>query len=278
MTRENLPQWSGSLRKSGRVCEFWEDFEFLVSSEGAGAAIVDPIFEPVLNGVQQKILMFGQTRWGGFGSGEVNSCTLDHLGGEQNHPGIVRFTTSGADNDFGCIFRGNAPNDAWVAGSAVRSAETCMRLTTTTSVACFFGFCEDLVDALDFTTPANSNIIGFIYDTDNAAVDVNWHAITREADGTAVVTDTGVAVGAAAWETFEIRQDDLGTIHFFIDSRLVATHTTQVPDTELMNFGIHFRNRSAASRVLSLDYIALESHALDRSSIVRPKLHYLWSR
>lgn len=275
MTRENLPQWSGSLRKSGRVCEFWEDFEFLVkhgTDVGFGAT------NPTLDGVTTRTLQFGQTNWGGFGSGEVNSCTIDHLGGEPNHPGIVRFTTSSVNNDFGCIFRGEASNDLWIAGQDIRSAECSMRPTSTTFMACFFGFCEDLVDALDFTTAANSNIIGFIYDTSNTAVDVNWHAITREADGTAVVTDTGIPPGAAVWEQFEIRQDGAGTVHFFMDGLLVATHTTQVPDAELMNFGLHFRNRSAGSRVLSLDYIGFESHAMDRSSTVRPKLGYLWSR
>lgn len=264
-------QRRAGLGKTMRACEFWEDFEFLVrhgTDAGSGgqfqAASATGAADPVLNGVVQKTLMFGQTNWGGFGSGEVASVTIDHLSGEASHPGVIRFTTSSADNDFGCIFRGDAPDDGWIVGSDVRIAEACWRLTSSTSCALFFGYCEDLTDALDFTTVANSNIIGFIIDSDNASVDVNWHAITREADGAAVITDTGVPL-VFGWDTFEIRQEVLGTVTFYINGNLVATHTSQIPDTESMNFGLHFRTRTTASRVLSLDYIGMESQPLDRT-------------
>lgn len=91
-----------------------------------------------------------------------------------------------------------------------------------------FGF----VSAVNTLTPTDG-----VYFRNEGTVDSNWHAITR-AGGVESDTDTLIALGDT-WKDLEIRVRT-GVVEFFIDSALVATHTSNVPSNvnKLLSLGI----------------------------------------
>ena len=74
--------------------------------------------------------------------------------------------------------------------------------------------------------------------------DANLDVVT-EKDSSATTTDTGVDLVDGAFVTTEFFFDGAGTIRFYVDGTLVATHTTTIPDDEYLTATIAYLNGAA---------------------------------
>lgn len=87
--------------------------------------------------------------------------------------------------------------------------------------------------------------------------EANWHVITR--DGVGITdTDTGVLVVADAWVLLEIKQPIVGTIEFYINQNLVATHTTNVDTANAFDVVPTVGVIATTTLYLYLDYFAMQ--------------------
>lgn len=87
--------------------------------------------------------------------------------------------------------------------------------------------------------------------------DTNFQACTH--DGTTLgTTDTGVAIDTA-WHDFEVFSDDAGvTWYFYIDGTLVATRTTNVPNTTTaMQPQVMMTAVSSSARDIAASYVSV---------------------
>lgn len=88
-------------------------------------------------------------------------------------------------------------------------------------------------DPMGSATPA-VHLMAFRRDT---GVDANWKAVTDNGSGVPTVTDTAVAyVGTTSYRLRIVCDAGGGTVRFYINGILVATHTTTLP-TSTQNLG-----------------------------------------
>lgn len=115
---------------------------------------------------------------------------------------------------------------------------------------CIFG----LMDLATFEIDGTSKGIYFRREY----TETNWHAVTTDGVGT-TDTDTGVPFAADTWFLFEIKQTTTGTIQFYINQILVATHTTNIDTSDEISptFGMKDPGSIAAWGV-TLDYFAMQ--------------------
>lgn len=233
------------LRKSRTRCEWWEDFE-----QVANTALTGPHH-------------FGQTVW--CTTALSASGSVIQLGPEADHPGIVRIQTDGGNNSVYDVHRGGLQEtDTWVRGDQIQDSTWVVRPTLTTTKAFKIGFSSKTNDV---TATAVDDIIAFMFDSSNAALDVNIQCVCREA-GTSTIVDSGVSYASihGLWSVFRILQATLGTIQFFIDDVLVATISTNVPDAEVMSCAVTVVARTAAITCVDVDYVDFLSQPLDRTA------------
>jgi len=76
-----------------------------------------------------------------------------------------------------------------------------------------------------------------------------------EKDSTETVTDSGVDMADDTFIKIGWFFDGAGTIYFFIDDVLVATHTTNIPDDEELAVGFEIETAEAVAHYLNVDYI-----------------------
>lgn len=242
---------SQHLMKSSKHCEWWEDFECYEDSN------------PEINATSIPYQM-GNTRWFAR-SGGASTGDLTFIAGEASHPGILRMSSGATSGTYVCIHRGSSTStSAWVAGQDILDFEAVVRFVDfgLGNVACSIGFSEDPT-RVEITGTNNSHICAFMYDTSNASLNTSLRCVTRESDGTATVTASGVA--PTGWARLRILQRTVGTVEFYINDSLVATHTTQVPDTELLNVGLTVMTRTTDIRDLDVDYVGFISQPLSRA-------------
>lgn len=158
------------------------------------------------------------------------------------HPGVAYLTTT-TDSDGICAHIGSV-NIKLGTGGTWHVAETIMSFDkafgATTDYWYLFGFTND---AGTNTYPSNG--VFFLYDagdinTDPTGTLTQWMCITRKAS-TSTVTNSGVAVAnsnsTTTWSNsgdqrlrFEINPGAT-EVKFYINGTLVATHSTNIPDT-----------------------------------------------
>ena len=226
-----------TFRKQQRRMIFWEDFDHVRDESWATAGTE---------------LHLGQTHWTGMtigGGADLGTATVPP--GEDNHPGILRMTTDNVVGDAVIMFKGRSRSDEWILGQDVYSFEAIVRAPSVTGVFIQIGF-ENNVFA------ATTDSILFYLDS---ASDSSFHTFTREA-GVNTDIDTGIAMVLNTWYRLRILQDTLGTIEFYINDVLAATHSTNVPDTEGLNIGLAIQSTGGANRSLDVDYVAFESKDL----------------
>jgi hypothetical protein len=245
------PTWQFP-RKRRNCCEWNEDF-----------FTVDTGVEPP-TGLPGTNINFGSVEWVVTHSGSAGAAAILPIAAEAGHPGIVRLETGATSGNTVTLMNGGDNGTLWVRGDQVLEFEVVARMVVTTTAGFFIGLSED-PRSVAITGVGNSNIIGFFFDTAGAFTDTTIHCITREADGTASDTDSGVAP-SGGWQVFTIRQTALGTVEFLIDDAVVATHSTQVPDSETMNTGITCITRTGSARQIDLDYVSFTSQELDRTA------------
>lgn len=239
-----------SQRKSHKVCEWHEDFSL--------------VYETSLPG----ILFMGDGTWFSSVAGSAGG-SVSAIAAEAEHPGIVRLTTHTVIDNMIAITKGSSISTAllWVRGDQVRELTVVARcgVGAGANTGFFIGFSENPGATTTFaiTGTSNSNIMGFLFDTAGALTDTTVHTITRESDGTAVNNDTNITP-SNGWHAYTIRQTTLGTVQFLIDDVVVTTHSTQVPDSELLAFGIAVITRTGSAVALDVDYAGFESQLLNR--------------
>jgi hypothetical protein len=239
-----------SLGKHTDHYEFWEDFDAYEEDN------------PELNTTSVPYQM-GNTLWFAR-SGGLNTGVMTFIAGEAGHPGIIRMSTGSTSGTFCTIHRGYSDRlGAIIAGTDILDFEAVIRFVDfgLGNVACSIGFSED-PSSVAITGTGNSHIAAFMYDTSNASLNTSLRCVTRESDGTATVTASGVT--PTGWCKLRILQRTLGTIQFYINDALVATHSTQVPDSELLNIGLTVVTRTTDVRDMDVDYVGFISQPLSR--------------
>lgn len=236
------------VRKPLTVCRWHEDFEF------------------VTTGGITAIFWGGSGTWMAFNAGSAGG-NISAQPAETGRIGIVRLTTHNVSNNQMGLYRGSTNTIApvgvlWIRGDQIKEFNVVARLNDTGSSGFFIGFSED-PSSMAITGTGNSHICGFFFDAIGAFSDTTIHCITRESDGTATDTDTNVAPGTG-WRRYTIRQNTVGTIEFLIDGSVVATHNTQVPDSEPLNCGVNLITRHNVAKSMDVDYVDFESQPLAR--------------
>jgi len=162
-------------------------------------------------------------RW--FQDNGGTSGTNTTISGEQNHPGILR-TSTGADTAGKMsLFQGFFPFEIMILGGALRYTwEAIMRPSGAPTVA------QDYTAFMGLNNAQGSGAVtqsaSFMIDRTLSAT--NWICETVQ-DNVPTRTVTGVAI-ANAFSRFKIDVNaDATEVLFYIDSTLVATHTTNIP-------------------------------------------------
>lgn len=234
----------------GARCFWEEDFEMVQGTAASGGAA--------------GAYIFGSTGWSATALSISGSASF--LAGEASHPGIVRLLTDASDNSKFCLHRGGPNADSlWIAGQDIGEFVAIVRSNLTQTKAFMIGFSDDVAD---LTTSGPTDIMAFMFDSDDTALDVNVQCVVKEASagGTPTVTDSGVSLASihGAFTKFRISQQTLGTVQFHINDNLVATMATRIADAELMNLGFTVQTRAASQTCLDVDYVYFRSRPLTR--------------
>lgn len=255
MYREGADNDFPLVGKPLNLCYWYDDFHMVSGSLGT------------------SILFCGDGSWlfdvYGAAGGSATSVVV-----EANHPGILRLSTHTVSGTAAGIYRGVTAGTGvnWVRGEMIREFNAIVKLTNAATAGFFIGFSSDpnLQDNLGSNALTTaSDFLGFYFDTAGAFTDTTVHCCSREASGTALNTDSNIAPTAATWRKYTIRQNVLGTVEYLIDGAVVATHASQIPDTEAMNCGVVILTRDpsglgTAARIMDVDYIDFLSHVITR--------------
>lgn len=77
-----------------------------------------------------------------------------------------------------------------------------------------------------------------------------------EKDGTETSTDSGVDIVSGTAVTLGIHVKGTGSVEFFVNRNLMATHTTNIPDDENLTMGLMQLSGSATgTKSMSVDYV-----------------------
>lgn len=88
--------------------------------------------------------------------------------------------------------------------------------------------------------------------------ETNWHAVTTDGVGT-TDTDTGIPFTDSVWYFFEIKQPTTGTVEFYINQILVATHTTNIYTADGLFPLVGMKDPgSTVAWGIALDYFAMQ--------------------
>lgn len=177
--------------------------------------------------------------------------TITRTGSSTGHQGLISLTTDTTSGDDVTVYaNASAVTDCWFTFSELFEVELIAKISSASSMGFAFG------------TLRNSNGRGayFAYDTGGSIADTTVHCRTISSSGT-TDTDSNVAPGTG-FNVYTIRQTTPGTVEFYIDDVLVATHTTNIPSTEVQTVFFQVYNRAASSRTMTVDYCHFESQDL----------------
>lgn len=169
---------------------------------------------------------FIDTKWGLANSGSGSSTPA--LESASISTARVKFDAGTTSGGYSRLYLQNTSNNLYY----INSSEVSVILrayvipTTTSSIEFAFGFTDAASAAL------NANNLNNIYFHSEPGTNTNWQCCTENGDdnfGAGTKTDSGVAV-AGSWTLLEIHYTS-GEVNFWIDGALVATHTTNVPDS-----------------------------------------------
>tara|TARA_Y100000114_G_C11751700_1_gene324657 strand:+ start:1375 stop:2067 length:693 start_codon:yes stop_codon:yes gene_type:complete len=174
----------------------------------------------------------------GTDNGEVVKIADDAIGGQ------LTITTNDADNDSvelqlnGESFKAEAEKslifEARIKGADVSEFDwfVGLSITDTTVLA-------GVSDRIGFTSP-------------DATGDID--AVT-EKDSTETLTDTTKDLADNTFVILRFEVEGTSKVRFYVDSALVATHTTNIPDDEALTPTLCIRNDGAAANTLTVDYV-----------------------
>jgi hypothetical protein len=85
--------------------------------------------------------------------------------------------------------------------------------------------------------------------------DSNIDCVT-EKDGTATTTDSGVDIASGTAVTLGFHVKGTGSVEFFVNRNLVATHTTNLPDDENLAIGaMELSGSATGTKSINIDYL-----------------------
>lgn len=208
-------------------------------------------------GSASKYVLFDDFVYGTVGSTTgpwtVNGANVTQVGSQAvNRPGVLQLTT--ASLSTGQAFFHNGITEYVFGGGAV-SLEWSARLTTAIpdgvqTYSMWMGFHD--------VTTAKDAVDGAYFYLDSASA--NWQCVTSKAS-TRTTNSSGVAAVNGTWVKFRIDINAACTsITFYINGTLVATSTTNLPDTTSNNCGIMFnilKSLGTTPSIFQVDYVRM---------------------
>ena len=175
-------------------------------------------------------------------SGATVAIVADTIGGE-----LAITSTATTDNDGGSvqgneIFAVATGKDMFfqtrIKNSDVDQSDICVGFTLN-----FATNPENMLTATD----------RIVFQVDDGDASIN--CIT-EKDGTATTTDSGIDMVDDTYVKLGISCSGTGTVEFFVNDKLVATHSTNIPDDENLAIAAMSLSGSASgTRVTTIDYL-----------------------
>lgn len=172
------------------------------------------------------------------------------------HPGIIRLVTGATAGNDTRLHLGNAATDDIFRAQDIQYMATLVRPVDITSDRIKFGIGVDLGDG---TVGAwGTDGVFFEFDT---ATNANWRVITRAAS-TNTLNTSAIAPANADWDQLEAFRLTNGNWSFWINETLIATHSTNLPTTVMVNLGWFVETQAAALRSLEIDWVRFRTARL----------------
>lgn len=174
-------------------------------------------------------------------TGASVGIVADTVGGE------VALTSTATTNDDGASIQGN---EVFLPASGKNIYfSTRIKNTKTDQTDICVGFTQNFA-----TNPENmltaSNRIVFQVDDGSATI-----LCKTEASDTETSTSSGVSMVNDTYIVLSIAVENTGIVRFYINGQTVATHTTNIPTTELAVAAMSLSGDNLGTRVTTLDYI-----------------------
>jgi hypothetical protein len=159
--------------------------------------------------------------------------------------GALLITNDDADDDLDSL---QHTQEVWRLTSGKRLwFKTRVKVSDADQSDLFIGLC-----VTDTTPLAATDRIGFQSDDGDANIDA-----LSEKDSTETNTDTGSDLADDTYVELGFYYDGAGSVTYFVNDALVATHTSNLPDDERMCLTIHLQNGEAAAKTASIDYVSI---------------------
>lgn len=196
----------------------------------------------------------GNTNWGATSVG--NAGTITAIDGTSGHPGVLTMTSGGVAGNAIKLYRGQETPSSrnLIVGTDIFDAVTVVQISSSLNIYWEWGFVTN-----PFVTYTNCAI--FYYDT---AVGGTIHALSQNGTlATATDTNTGIAYTNNQWYVLRISQETPGTIKYYINDALVATHTSGPPTAGAMNFAYTLNQKiNETSKTMRIDFVGFQSQPL----------------
>jgi len=162
--------------------------------------------------------------------------------------GLVNLTSAGTTDNDGAsiqkneIFQVQANKDLWF--------ETKVRTSDVTDTDLCFGFTVNFTTNPEAMLTAADRIV-FQKDDGDASI-----LCKTEKDGTETSTDSGIDMTNDTDVTLSIRCQSTGKVDFFVNRKLVATHTDNIPTDEILTIAaMSLSGNATGTKVTSIDYM-----------------------
>lgn len=161
--------------------------------------------------------------------------------------GELALTSAATTDDDGASIQGNeiflpeSGRTIWF--------ETMVKCSDADQTDIFVGLTQNFATNPEAALTA-SNRIGFQINDGNASI-----LCKTEASDTETSTDSGEDMADATYVKLGVRVEGTGAVYFYVDRQLVATHSTNIPATEMALAAMSLSGSATGTRVTTLDYI-----------------------
>ena len=175
-------------------------------------------------------------------SGASVAIAADQLNGLVNLNSTATTDNDGASIQKNEIFQVQANKDLWF--------ETKVRTSDVTDTDLCFGFTENFATAPENMLTRDDRIV-FQKDDGDASI-----LCKTEKDGTETSTDSGIDMTNDTDVILSIRCQSTGKVDFFVNRKLVATHTDNIPTDEILTIAaMSLSGNATGTKVTSIDYM-----------------------
>ena len=175
-------------------------------------------------------------------SGASVAIAADQLNGLVNLSSTATTDNDGAAIHKNEIFQVRAGKDLWF--------ETKVRTSDVTQTDLCFGFTVKFTTNPEAMLTAADRIV-FQKDDGDASI-----LCKTEKDGTETSTDSGIDMTNDTDVILSIRCQSTGKVDFFVNRKLVATHTDNIPNDEILTIAaMSLSGDASGTKVTSIDYM-----------------------